>query len=247
MEVTMASKVKGRKKSEMKRPFFWLDLFGVFSFAFLLLCTTLLVGCDNNTQTTGMNTVKQTSPKERKAQLLKSLDRKFENPDAHFELGRLYHAEREWSQAEWRYNRALGFDPVHRPAQAAMVKLFIDSGDPSKSRTYADIYMNQVFSSPTQSLELALAFQNERLDDYAMACFQQALNLSPNSPEIHKKIGYYYLSRNDKERAKEYFTRSFQLNPRQPEVAGELGRLGVEVRIPSNAGQSAKKPERINN
>ena len=128
-----------------------------------------------------------------------------------------------------------------------MVKLFIDSREPAKSKNYADIYINKVSVSPTQSLELALAFQNERIDEYATVCFQQALSLAPNSPEIHKKIGYYYLNRNDKERAKEYFTRSFQLDPRQPEVAGELGRLGVEVRIPQKTGPNPDNLEKINN
>ena len=247
MEVTMASKVKGRIKKELRRFSFWLDLSVIFSFALLLLFSVLLVGCNENTQATGINTVKQTSPEERKAQLLKSLDHKFENPDAHFQLGQLYHAERQWSQAEWHYHRALNFDPVYWPAKAAMVKLFIDSGDPAKAKNIADDYINKVSISAAQSLELALAFQNEKLDKYAMLCFQQALNLSPNSPEIHKKVGYYYLSRNDKEKAKEYFIRSFQLDPNQPEVAGELGRLGVEVRIPTNTGQDINKPENINN
>ncbi len=239
----MASKVKGRKKLEMRRFFFWLDLLVFFSFAFPLLCSILLAGCNENTGSTGINTVKQTSPEERKAQLLKSLDRKFENPDAHFQLGQLYHAEGNFSQAEWHYHRALNFDPVYWPAKAAMVKLYIDSGDPAKARNIADDYINKVSISAAQSLDLALSFQNEKLDKYAVLCFQQALNLAPNSPEIHKKVGYYYLSRNDKDKAKEYFIRSFQLDANQPEVAGELGRLGVEVRIPTNTGQNINKPE----
>jgi hypothetical protein len=56
-------------------------------------------------------------------------------------------------------------------------------------------------------------------------------------------LGYYYLSKNDTVRAKEYFTRSFQLDPGQPEVAGELGRLGVEVRIPGKVETTTKQTE----
>jgi tetratricopeptide (TPR) repeat protein len=243
MEVIMASKVKGRKKLEIRKFSIWFDLLVFSFFAFPLLCSVLLVGCNENARSTGINTAKQTSPEERKAQLLKSLDRKFENPDAHFQLGQLYHAEGNWSQAEWHYHRALNFDPVYWPAKAAMVKLYIDSGDPAKAGNIADDYINKVSISAPQSLELALAFQNEKLDRYAITCFQQALNLAPNSPEINKKVGYYYLSRNEKEKAKEYFIRSFQLDANQPEVAGELGRLGVEVRIPTNTGQKINKPE----
>jgi len=243
----MASIVKRRQKPKTRRHFFWPGLTVIVSFSILILFTILVAGCNENNQATEINTTKQISPEERKAQLLKSLDRKFENPDAHFQLGQLYHAERQWSQAEWHYHRALNFDPVYWPAKAAMVKLFMDSGDLAKAKNIADDYINKVSISAPQSLELALAFQNEKLDTYAMLCFQQALNLAPNSPEIHKKVAYYYLSRNDKEKAKEYFIRSFQLNPNQPEVAGELGRLGVEVRIPTNTAQNINKPANTNN
>jgi hypothetical protein len=49
------------------------------------------------------------------------------------------------------------------------------------------------------------------------------------------------LTKNDNTRAKEHLTRSFQLDPKQPEVAGELGRLGVEVRIPRKTKENIKK------
>lgn len=212
-------------------------------FAFLLLCAVLLAGCNNSVSNrTELDRIRETPAAQRKAALLKLLDRKFENPDAHFELGKVYQAEGLWSKAEQRYNWALSFDPAHREAQAAMVKLFLEGGDTAKSRTYADIYMNQVASSPSQSLRLGAAFQEQQLDEYALACYQKGLELAPNSAKIHKQMGYYYLSKNDKVRATEYLSRSFQLDPNQPEVAGELGRLGVEVRIPQRT--NTRKPDR---
>jgi Flp pilus assembly protein TadD len=69
----------------------------------------------------------------------------------------------------------------------------------------------------------------------------QALRLAPNSARVHRQLGYYYLSKNDKVRGEEYLKRSFQLDPVQPEVAGELGRLGVEVRIPRKTEKRTKK------
>jgi len=186
-----------------------------------------------------------TPAEQKKARLLKQINRKFENPDAHYELGQLYHADGLWARAEHEYNTTLSFDPAHRKAQAAVVKVLLDSGDTAKARLSADIYMNQVVNSAEGSLNLAIAFQKELLDEYALACYQQALRLAPNSAKINRQIGYYYLSRGDKVRAQEYLSRSFQLNPNQPEVAGELGRLGVAVRIPRRASQATKKLEKI--
>ncbi len=244
-EVRMTKKVRSKKLKGMNFVF-WLDFVWLFTFTLLFSCTMLLVGCNNQRSgAAGTSQIEKIPAEQRKAALLKTLDRKFENPDAHFELGRLYHAERLWIKAEYHYSRTISFDPAHREAQAAMVKLFFDSGDTAKAKIYADIYMKQVAGSASESFRLGFAFQKQLLDEYAMACFKQALNLAPNSAKVHRQIGYYYLSKNDKVRAEEYLKRSFQLDPLQPEVAGELGRLGVEVRIPKKIEKQTKKLDRI--
>jgi len=181
------------------------------------------------------------SAQQREEALLKQLDQKFENPDVHFELGQLYQAQGQalglspaeaWAKAEYHYNVALGFDPAHKAAQAAMVK-GLKGSDTAKAQQYAKNYMSQVSGSATASLGLAAEFGRQDLDEYALACYQQALRLAPDSPEVNKQVGYYYLNKGDKTRAKEYLSRSFQLNPNQPDVSGELGRLGVVVKIPT--------------
>jgi tetratricopeptide (TPR) repeat protein len=207
------------------------------AYALLLLCFSalfLLGGCPPSDQTgkPKPDRIAGVQDEEKKVKLLKQLDRKFENPDVHFELGQLYQADGLWAQAEYHYNNALGFDPVHRGAQAAMVKVLQASGNTTKAKLTADIYMNQVNASAEKSLMLARAFQEQELDEYAFACYQQALRLAPNSAKINRQIGYYYLSKNDAVRAKGFLVRSFQINPNQPEVAGELGRLGVVVKRP---------------
>src|SRR4030042_4352890 len=59
---------------------------------------------------------------KQKTVLLKDLDKKYENPKAHYELGKLYHSQGMWDNAEWEYNKALAFDPMHHDAQASIVK-----------------------------------------------------------------------------------------------------------------------------
>jgi len=219
---------RARSKKIVKGFVFWLFTFSLlFSYPLLIL---LLGGC--NGQETEIDRIQSKPAAVGKAELLKLLDRKFENPDAHFELGQLYHAEGRWSRAEYHYKTALSFAPTNRQSQAAMVKLLLDSGDTAKAETYADLYMGQVAGSASGSLQLGSGFQRQQLDEYALACYQQALDLAPNSAEVYRQMGYYYLSRDNKVRAKEYLIRSFELDSRQPEVAGELGRLGVEVKIP---------------
>ena len=126
-----------------------------------------------------------------------------------------------------------------------MVKTLIDSGDKTKAAQLSDIYMGQASIDATESLRLALAFQEQQLDEHALACYRQALRLAPNSAKVNRQIAYYYLSKGDKERARDYLSRSFSLNPNQPDVAGELGRLGVETKIPRKPQQDTKKMDEI--
>jgi tetratricopeptide (TPR) repeat protein len=207
-----------------------------------------LVGCFP-TRTARVGQSSRTAADIRKAELLRQLDQKWENPATHFELGQLYHASGDWVNAERHYNYALGFDPAYRDAQAAIVKLQLDKGDKSRAEWAANTYMTQVASFPEQLLTLGAAFEKQGLYDYALRCYQDALKSAPDSYKVNRQIGYYYLNRNKKDLAKEYFIRSFELNPGQPDVAGELGRLGVAVRIPEapapgtdNLGQPAKPP-----
>lgn len=211
----------------------------------LFVCTLLLSGCVLTTESEKMQTPQvdwlvKTSLQEKRVKLLKAIERRFDNPNAHFELGRLYQAEGKWAAAEYRYSTALRFDPVHRDAQAAMVKVLTESGDTARAKLLADTYTKQVSSSTEWSLELGQAFQKQELDEYALTCYQQALRLAPNSAEANKQLGFYYLRKNDKVRAREYLSRSFELNRNQPEVALALGQLGVEIRIPQETEKDKK-------
>jgi tetratricopeptide (TPR) repeat protein len=207
----------------------------------LLICTLLLHGCGKSSK----GKVAKTPAERKKAKLLKKIDRKFENPQAHFELGELYQADGLRAQAENEYRTTVNFDPVHWQAQAARIKVLIELDDQTKAEFLADEYIGQASNRAADSLKLGLAFQKQQLDEYALTCYQQALRLAPNSAKINRQIGYYYLSKNDEGRAKDYLMRSFHLDPMQPEVAGELGRLGVSVKIPRKTQKRTKKLDRI--
>ncbi len=208
----------------------------VLPWSFLVVC--LCAGCESQDSAQ----IKPAPARETKAVLLQQLEKKFENPDVHCKLGQLYCEEGRFGKAEYHFKTALEFDPVHRPTQAATVKMFLDSGDKANAKLYADTYIKQASGSEAESLRLGQAFENQGLAEYALACYKQALALNPDSPAVNKQMGFYYLSKADKARAQEYLTRSFQANPNQPDVARELGRLGVVVEVPrlpqKNSGKS---------
>jgi len=223
----MRDKNLGRRNKSEKRQNVLFNEFVFFVLCFSFVWVFAFGGCRSE-EVSQMQVI---STEETEAELLAQLDKRFENPEVHFRLGQLYQTQERWAKAKYHYNVALSFDPAHRPTQAAMVKMLTRSGEAARAGDVAANYMNQVSSSVKESLCLGRAFDQQGLDKYALACFQQALRSAPNSPEANREVGYYYLTRNDKSRAEEYLSRSFQLNPNQPDVAGELGRLGVVVEV----------------
>ena len=166
------------------------------------------------------------------SQLLGELNKKFENPQVHYDLARVYHKSQNWNKAEYHYNVALGFDPANRAAQAGLVKMFADRGDKTKAEQYANSYIRQAAISVAETLRLGWEFEQLGMDEYALRSYRQAVAAAPDSDAANKQIGLYYLGKGDSANAKQYLMRSFELNPRQPDVAGALGRLGVVVQTP---------------
>ncbi len=199
----------------------------------LLICLLGVCGCNRESQSTPEDQdVKVVTVAEQKAELLKQLDKRFQNADAHYELAKLYDSEGAYDQARFHYENALRFDPAHRLAQGAYVRFLMDRKEDVEAQTKAALYMEQVSSSYDETLKLARALKVHGAEVYALAAYQQALQIEPESAEIFKDLGFHYLDKGDKELAKSYLTRSFQIDSNQPDVAGELGRLGVEVKMP---------------
>jgi Tfp pilus assembly protein PilF len=228
----------------------------------VLICfvsALLLCGCEGNTVKTKTASARTASPEElkriekvtapvedTKAQILKQLEGRFEDPDVHYNLGKLYQRDGMWSRAEHEFSTALSFDPAHRESQAARVKVLLQSGDKGKAKILANDYISQASNSAAGSLRLAMGFQKENLDDYALTSYRQALSLAPNSAKVNKQIGYFYMSRNQRDLAKDYLIRSFQLDPTQAEVARELGILGVVVQVRTPSQAEGKKIDKAN-
>lgn len=203
-----------------------------------------LWGCDQQVRPAATSQTAVTlSTDKTEAQLLSELDAKYENPQAHYELARLYHKSQNWLKADFHYNQAISFDPAFRAAQAGQIKMFIDRGETAKAEQYANSYIRQAATAVSEMLRLGWEFEQVGLDAYALRCYRQALDAAPDSAEANRQIGFYYVTKGDQAQAKQYLMRSFELNPRQPDVAGALGRLGVVVETPMQAEPLTTAPK----
>jgi len=221
----------------------------IFKVLIIVLVCTVISGCGGQQKTA---TGEKISDKEltsqndlQKEQLLKQLDKKYGDAKTHYELGKVYHSDGLWDKAEWEYNKALAFEPTHHDAQASIVKLLVDKGDTQKSEVIADMYISQASVSAKHSLLLGRAFQSRGLQEYALSCYLQAHNLAPNSVVINKQLGNFYLMKGDNANAETYLRRAFELDPYQPDVAAQLGKLGVQVQMPRKMPKEAKKIDKM--
>ncbi len=197
-----------------------------------LVLALVLAGCDSASKSTDTENEETAIQQSLKAQLLEQIDKKYENPEAHYQLGKLSYAEGQLDKADFEYRVALGFNPVHYRAQAGVVKVATDQKQTERAQIIAELYISQAAVSAPASVRLGKAFQNEGLGEYALSCYYQATGLTPKSPEPYKLLGFYYLGEDDQVRAEENFRRSFELDPYQTDVAGELGRMGVIIGLP---------------
>jgi tetratricopeptide (TPR) repeat protein len=197
-----------------------------------LLLVLILVGCKSTPKAPDAANEEVFVEMSPKAQLVEQIDRKYESPEAHYQLGKLAYAEGQLDKADFEYRVALGFNPVHYRAQAGVVKVAAEQKQTERAQVIAELYVNQAAVSAPASLRLGRAFQNEGLGEYALSCYYQASGLTPKSPEPYRLLGYYYLGENDQVRAEENFRRSFKLDPYQTDVSGELGRMGVIIGLP---------------
>jgi Flp pilus assembly protein TadD len=190
-----------------------------------LAILTVLTGC----QSRRPSEVKELTREE---QLQRAVERNYRKAEPHYELGVYYMQSGMLERAESEFYIALNCDPVYKDAQAAMVSVQDKLSNPERSKLLAETYIDQARNNAAESFLLGRAFQRHFYEDYAVKCYHNAERLAPESAVLNKYLGYYYLRKGDKAKAESYLTRSFHLDPYQPDVSSELGKLGVVVEVP---------------
>jgi len=188
----------------------------------MIVLVLMVVGCGPEKKPVGPDTEES---------LLLEIDQKFENPDAHYKLAKIYHSQGQWIKAEYEYNIAIGFAPVNKWPEAGLVKLYEDTGKPDKAAEARDKAM-RTCNTDKELIMLAKALQRENLNEHAKSVYEYALTVAKNKGGIYKEMGYYYLTTGDKVRAEDAFRKSLEIRPYQPDVSAELGRMGVKVVAP---------------
>ena len=171
-----------------------------------------------------------------KNRLLTQIGQNYRDADAHYRLGKIYASEKQLQKALYEYDVALSFDPALWQAQAAKLKALVDDGQSAKADVAAEMYINQTVGNIEGALTLSKALEEEEgLDQYVIRSYRSGIAKFPDSAELNRGLGMFYLKKDNKELAREYLIKSIQLNPTQPDIAGELGKMGVKLETPKPA------------
>lgn len=173
----------------------------------------------------GVDSIKEIN----KNRLLTQIGENYRDADAHYRLGKIYASEKQLQKALYEYDVALSFDPALWQAQAAKLKALVDDGQSAKADIAVEMYINQTVGNVEGALTLSKALEEEGLDQYAIRSYRSGIAKFPDSAELNRGLGMFYLKKDNKELAREYLIKSIQLNPSQPDVANELGKMGVKL------------------
>jgi tetratricopeptide (TPR) repeat protein len=209
-----------------KRNSMWLEA-RIGFFICVLFC--LFAGCNSYLSEYPIKTDPITLSED---DLIIELNRNYRHPMAHYRLGLYYHAHQQLEKAENKYIDALNRDPAHKPSQAALVKLYLDKGNRAKAANLADSYIRQAMVSVEQALLLSSEFEKQGLEDYSLRCLLQAQQELGESAGVNKALGVHYFNKGEMALAKEYLTKSFNLDRNQPDVSYMLGKLEVVIEVP---------------
>ena len=206
------------------------DIKIIRSSAILLFLVLFICGCQPQ-KNRSKDDISLIDPEMRKLDLQRKLTKRYKDPEIHYELGKIYQSEGLWDKAISKFLFAKSYNPVHWKSAAAIIKTYYQDGKNAKAVEMTAKYVKQANYSASASLNLGKALQDEMLEDEALKCYQQALIIAPDSAKLNKQIGLYYLEKNDKIRAEQFLLRSFEIDP-SAEVAGELGKLGIQIDLP---------------
>jgi tetratricopeptide (TPR) repeat protein len=194
----------------------------------IVIAAAMIAGCQPKAANDSLAGL---SPDQQKQRLFEQFEARFGTPMAHFKLAEIYRNEGELRKAGYHFETAADFKPYFWEAQAASVKAYLDANAPDKPAQLQDKWATMV-THADDCLSLAKAYENAGLTAQAKAIYDKAERVAPKSAKVFKASGFFYLAQKDKAIAEVKFRRSFELDPYQPDVSAELGKMGVIVQSP---------------
>jgi tetratricopeptide (TPR) repeat protein len=113
-------------------------------------------------------------------------------PEVQYNLGYIYTQKKDWAQAEAAYKKALELKPGYSEANAALLRVYQESGQADKATELASAAGND----PKVQFNMGVTFLNSGKYEEAMAAFQKAAAADPANPEPYFYMGTILVGQN---------------------------------------------------
>jgi Flp pilus assembly protein TadD len=113
-------------------------------------------------------------------------------PEVQYNIGFIYSQKKDWANAETAYKKALELKPSYSEANAALLRVYQESGQAEKVTELAA----SAGSDPKVQFNLGVTFLNAGKGEEALAAFQKASAADPSNAEPYFYMGTVLVGQN---------------------------------------------------
>ncbi len=178
-----------------------------------------------------------------KSKFEEGLDQNPSNAELHFNLGTTYDKLDQFNQVEREMKQTLELDPDHADALNYLGYSYADRGinvEEAISLTQRAVALKPHNGYYVDSLAWAL-YKKGRLDE-ALKMMQRALALVSDDPVIYEHLGEIFLLREERDKAREAWIHSLQLDSTNEDLKQRFRDTGFGEPIPTLSQQSTYSP-----
>ena len=130
-------------------------------------------------------------------------------PEVHYNMGFIYSQKKDWANAEAAYKKALELKPSYSEANAALLRVYQESGQAEKVTELAAAAGND----PKVQFNLGVTFLNAGKGEEALAAFQKASAADPSNAEPYFYMGTVLVGQNKVPDAVTNLEKYLSMNP----------------------------------
>jgi predicted O-linked N-acetylglucosamine transferase (SPINDLY family) len=145
--------------------------------------------------------------------------------EAHFKLGNIYNARRQFTKAEACYRRAIDIDPTYVKAHYNLGNALRDQSRPTEAEASFRRIMeiDPSYTAASNNLGAMLLDQKRYAD--SEACFRSVLRFQPNDAMALSNLGLALVAQEQFDEAEIAYRKALACNPNFPNVLNNMGIL----------------------
>ena len=182
----------------------------------------------------------------------KALQTNPRNADAYYNMAATYyflgkqHRNTQWlQQSENLYRQALGIEPTHADSFRWLAALMMENGRSNDALQMVQSWRASAPRSAEPVIELARMHRELGKAQQSMQLLVDALHIDSANPRALKAMGQIREEQGQHQLALDNYTRSYQANNLQPDVAAKIASLRGQMQVISQNGPNQPGQTRL--